>query len=165
MRVSRTECLIPHLPDSVWSVLIDAAQWPTWNPIQPGLEGPIKLGAAGRIAIMVGPWIAWVPIVFVRVEPGRALFWQGGVRRLFHAEHGFELTPTADGTRVAHIERFTGLIPALGWWLLRRLLTPMYKRTNAGLRERVCELSPLRPPPPPADRASDRDQGPAPDHA
>ena len=137
MKELQTSMVIPHPPAVVWSVLAAGQEWHLWNLPQPGLRGPLEEGASGRVALRLVRWRLWVPITYHRVEPGRALFWEGGIRGIFYAVHGFELRPDGAGTHVAHIERFTGLIPALLGGLLARILAPMYQETNAGLQARV----------------------------
>ena len=137
----QTSVLIPHPPERVWAVLAAGQEWHLWNPPQPGLRGPLEAGAAGRIALRLFRWTLWVPITYQRVEPCRALFWQGGLPGLFTAVHGFELRPDGASTHVAHIERFSGLIPAILGRLLGRILSPKYQATNAGLLARTAAVA------------------------
>lgn len=136
-RAVQTTVQIPAPPEAVWAVLADTAGWAEWNPMQPGFACALAPGAKGRIAVRLLGITLWVPIQLDRVEPGRALSWRGGVPRVFTAVHGFVLSPTPDGTRVDHIERFTGIIPALFWWALKPVLMPGYRQTNAALVDRV----------------------------
>lgn len=144
MRVLQTSVDIPHPPEVVWSVLTAGHDWHCWNSAQPGLRGTLETGGSGSIALRLFRWTLWVPITFQRVTPRRALFWQGGVRHLFYAVHGFELHDDGAGTRVEHIEHFTGVIPALLGGLLGRLLAPMYRATNAGLLAHTAARSVAR---------------------
>lgn len=137
----QTSIHIAAPPVVVWSVLADTAQWHTWNPTQPWLKGPLQQGGRARIAVGLGRWMAGVPITLVTVEPDRALFWQGGVSALFAARHGFSLAAENGGTRVDHIEHFSGLLPTVLWWPLRAILMPGYQQTNAGLRARAESLA------------------------
>ena len=144
MTTLQTSVHIPHPPEVVWSVLTAGADWKHWNPTQPGLRGTIEEGASGRIALRLARWTLWAPITFQRVSPGRALFWQGGVRHLLYAVHGFELRSDDAGTQVMHIEHFTGVIPALLGALLGRMLAPMYQATNDGLLARAAVVAAQR---------------------
>lgn len=144
MKTLQTTVRIPCSPEVVWSVLAAGHDWHHWNPIQPGLRGELKEGASGRVALRLARWTIWVPITFQRVSLGRALFWQGGVRWLLYAVHGFELHGDESGTRVVHIERFSGVIPALAGGLLGRVLSPLYQATNAGLREYIVARAAAR---------------------
>lgn len=136
----QTSIHIAAPPSVVWSVLKDTAQWHTWNPTQPWLEGPLQQGGRARIAVGIGRWMARVPVTFATVSPEQALFWQGGLRPLLYARHGFSLSAADGGTHVDHIEHFSGLLPLISWWPLRALLMPGYRRTNEGLRARAEAL-------------------------
>ena len=136
MPIARTSISIAAPPAVVWGVLTDTARWPEWNPSQPGFKVPLKAGARGRIAVASGSRVRWVPIRMVSVVPERTLSWRGGVRGVFHAVHGFDLMPEGSGTRVDHVEIFSGVIPHLAWAALQRRLMPRYRAVNAALRER-----------------------------
>lgn len=137
----QTSVLIPHPPARVWAVLAAGQEWHLWNPSQPGLRGALETDSAGRIALRLARWTLWVPITYQRVEPCRALFWQGGIPGIFTAVHGFELHPDGAGTLVVHIERFSGIIPAALGRLLGRILAPMYQATNDGLLARTAAVT------------------------
>ena len=137
----RTSVYIPHPPEVVWAVLTAGEDWHRWNAAQPGLRGTITEGGSGRIALRLVRWTLWVPIIFHQVSACQSLFWRGGVGPLFYAVHGFELRADGTGTQVMHIERFTGMIPALLGGLMGRVLRPMYRATNAGLLARSAVLA------------------------
>ncbi|MFT4625721.1 MAG: hypothetical protein ACI8PZ_004392 [Myxococcota bacterium] len=137
MPIATTSIWIPAPPSSVWRVLADTDAWPAWNPVQPGLRALLAPGAKGLVAVRAGGRVAWLPIRMVAVDPERTLSWSGGVPGLFHAIHGFDLTPEDDGTRVAHVEAFSGVVPLVLWRSLERQLLPRYSAVNRALRDRV----------------------------
>ena len=141
MPIVRTEIHIPAPPQAVWAVLADTTRWALWNPVQPSFEGALVVGGRIRVGIAMGGRVLRVPARLVAVEPGHTLSWSGGVPGLFHATHGFDLTADGDGTRVEHIEIFSGVVPALGWKALKNRLLPRYTTTNHRLRDRVLAIS------------------------
>ena len=134
---AETQVFIPASPERVWAVLTQTERWSAWNPSQPWLRCPLTEGARGHIAVRIGPWVLPAGIRMVTVVPNEALCWEGGVRGLFYARHGFFLSAEPSGTRVFHRETFHGVVAwLLGQWLIRRLHAS-YQRTNTGLHDGV----------------------------
>jgi uncharacterized protein YndB with AHSA1/START domain len=102
------EVQIAASPETVWAVLSDLPNWPTWNadvrsmsllgPLQPGTEFRWKSGSASlRSELQV-------------VDPPREIAWTGttiGIR----AVHVFRFRPQDGGTLARSEESFSGLIP------------------------------------------------------
>jgi hypothetical protein len=137
MAVFRTNITIPAPPSAVWAVLTDLPRWPEWNPLQPGFEVSLQPGSRGRIAVQLGGRTRWATVRLVTVESERTLSWEGGVRGVFHAIHGFDLRPDGDGTYVEHVEVFSGVVPLVGASWLEQRLMPRYRRVNQALSDRV----------------------------
>lgn len=104
-------------PQAVWDVLSDFAAYGDWNPFMDRIEGRAEVGATLVVHMSPpgGRGMTFRPTVLAAV-PGQELRWLGklGVGGLFDGEHSFVLTPNADGTtRLAHGERFSGILVAL----------------------------------------------------
>lgn len=101
----------PAPPAEVWAVLLDLDGWTRWNTLTARAPQGIAVGSPLALGIRLGPLTIPASARFVRVEPERHLIWQGGVRGVFRAVHGFDLQPTASGgTRIRHHEDFAGLL-------------------------------------------------------
>ncbi len=106
---------------AVWTVLIDFAAYPDWNPFIRRLQGEPKIGARLEVTVQPpgGRAMTFKPTV-VAAEPGREFRWLGRVLvpGLFDGEHGFRLEPTASSCRFHHGEIFSGLlVPLFGGML------------------------------------------------
>jgi hypothetical protein len=103
-------------PAAVWSVLIDFAAYPDWNPFIRRLQGEARAGARLEVTVQPagGRAMTFKPTVLA-AEPNRELRWRGRVLLpgLFDGEHGFRLEPVASGCRFHHGETFSGLLVPL----------------------------------------------------
>jgi hypothetical protein len=137
MRTLEHTVTIDASPDAVWAVLVDTPQWPAWNVVVP--DRPPSEGETLRLRLQLpGGWAPSVPATWVEVRPGRALVWCGGPPALFHAVHGFELSPTEEGgCRLRHHETFSGALSGPALRLLERTLLARYAQVNAALKRRV----------------------------
>ncbi|NMO23381.1 SRPBCC domain-containing protein [Pyxidicoccus fallax] len=138
-----TEALIDAPPDTVWRVLTDFARYPEWNPLILEAVGEARMG--GRVAMRAsapdgsGKSLRFTATL-VRVEPGVALEWKGGVPLVLSGLHYFRLSPSGGGTRLVHGEDYFGLYPRLVG--KKRLLgmRPAYEGLNAALVKRVAAM-------------------------
>lgn len=109
-----TEVIINATPNKVWSVLLDTAAYPSWNPFIKKVLGGIYLGNKIKVTIMPG---ANKPMIFspriTSLIANCEFKWQGSllVPGLFDGEHFFELSSVANNaTRLVHYEKFSGLL-------------------------------------------------------
>ena len=101
----------------VWSVLMDFAAYPNWNPFIRSLSGSPTPG--GRLNVTIQPAggkvMSFSPRVIV-CEQEKEFRWKGSVivPGIFDGEHYFQLA-SADGasTTFAHGEDFSGLLVPL----------------------------------------------------
>ena len=106
-------------PKKVWSLLIDFAEMPTWNPFIKSISG--KLAPGSKLSVYIVPpgrsGMRFRPIVLA-VEPERELRWLGRLLLpgILDGEHYFLLEPVgSERTRLMHGENFSGvLVGALG---------------------------------------------------
>jgi len=137
----QTRIEIDATPEQVWSLLLDFAAYPAWNPFIRAIEGRAESGA--RLKVRIQPpgrrAMDFRPLVQC-VDPGRELRWLGRllVPGLADGEHRLRVEPGPQGKTVfLHEESFRGvLVP-----LLRRSLSGDTRRgfeaMNQALKERA----------------------------
>jgi hypothetical protein len=98
----------------VWSVLMDFAAYPRWNPFVRSIEGHAKVGQA--LSVHIRPpgssGMRFRPTVLA-IEPSRELRWKGKLLLpgIFDGEHYFTLEPKPEGgVTFRQGEVFTGLL-------------------------------------------------------
>lgn len=124
----------------VWDVLIAFPAYGDWNPFIPRIEGTPRVGEVLEVDLQpAGRQVATLRPVVTEAQPGACLGWTGtvGVRGIFDGDHRFELTPTANGTRLVHRETFTGLLARPLLWLVGEQTTAGFAAMNRALRDRV----------------------------
>ena len=121
----RAEAVVAADADALWSMLARHA-WP-WSRLMAGL-GPREPGRASVLRLRAGPWSVPIPVKVLVVEPCREIRWRGGIPGVFEGEHYFRFHRQANGTRVEHGERFSGVIGAPLIALLRRRMTTVYSQ-------------------------------------
>ncbi|MDT0278243.1 SRPBCC domain-containing protein [Blastococcus goldschmidtiae] len=129
-------------PDAVWARLTDLAGYADWNPFIPSASGELRPGE--RLSLRLQPpggrALPIRPTVTEVVE-GSAFEWLGhlGVPGLFDGRHRFELTPTAQGTRLVQSESFSGvLVRPLRGFLDGGTLAG-FRAMNDALRQQVLD--------------------------
>lgn len=136
-----TEAVIHAPPGEVWEVLTNIAEFSESNSTFGMNRAEFVASGDGELTIQMKPGARPfpVPIRFTTVENGRELRWFGGVPALGGGSHFFILEPESEGrTRLTHGEDLTGILPALGWPLLRRSMLDRYQQTTDEIRE-YCE--------------------------
>jgi hypothetical protein len=105
----RVELNVRATAERIWSILIDAENFPRWNSTVTQIEGAIREG--GRLRIHVpGTKRTFSPTVSDVVANSR-MTWTGGFAPMFKGVRTFELTSRGDGsTDFAMDERFSGLM-------------------------------------------------------
>jgi hypothetical protein len=97
-------------PETIWSLLTDAAGFPRWNSTVTSIEGEIAEGRTLTLRVPSSPKRVFTPKVS-RLEPGRSMVWSDGVSPLFKGVRRFTLTPNADGTTEFFMhEEFSGVM-------------------------------------------------------
>ncbi|MBI3249468.1 MAG: SRPBCC domain-containing protein [Deltaproteobacteria bacterium] len=100
--------------ETVWSVLLDFAAYPSWNPFVRSIEGSPEPGKQLRVFLRPpgSKGMTFRPTVLT-VTPGREFRWKGKllVPGLFDGEHFFSLEPRQENQVVFHHgELFSGLL-------------------------------------------------------
>jgi hypothetical protein len=127
-------------PSAVWSVLIERARYPEWNPFVRRWGGELRVG--NRMSVDLRPpggRVYTFRPVLVAFEDGREIRWLGklGPGGLFNGEHSLRVEPLAeDRTRFVQSERFTGILVPL----LRGAIAGAsagFEQMNQALKRRV----------------------------
>ena len=114
MQSIATSVLIAAPVERVWSVLMDFAAYPSWNPFIRSLSGDTAPGSRLNVTIQPvgGKAMSFSPQVMV-CERGREFRWKGRVLLpgVFDGEHHFQLSSVnGTSTTFAHSEEFTGIL-------------------------------------------------------
>ena len=114
MRSFAATTSIRATPNTIWSILTDAASYPDWNPTVTKVDGRIAIGERIAVHVTISPGRAF-PVTVAVMEPPATMVWRGGMPLgLFTGERTFRLMPRGDGTvEFTMRERFTGLLAPL----------------------------------------------------
>lgn len=117
MKHIETEILIAAEPEKIWRVLMDFANYPTWNPFIQSIAGEQAVGK--KLQLHIKPpdsnGMTFKPVI-VTLEPNRELRWKGtlGIPGIFDGEHYFTLEKKGEKqTKFTHGEKFTGILVAM----------------------------------------------------
>lgn len=112
MKSVAAETAIAAPPETVWSVLVDTARWPSFDPFCERIEGSVVLGGTVKAFTKLAPGRAFPVKVSVLDRP-RLMVWRGGMPLgLFLGVRTYAITPEGTGSRFAMREEFSG--PMLG---------------------------------------------------
>jgi uncharacterized protein YndB with AHSA1/START domain len=113
MKSYRVTRHIAASPEFVWSLLTDAAGWPSWDPGMDRIEGSFALGE--KITFHTTASDRAFPVKVTTFEPAARMVLTGGMPLgLFKAERTFTLTATVEGGTELHtVEQFTGPLVAV----------------------------------------------------
>lgn len=109
-----TEILINAGAETVWKVLTDFDNHPTWNPFILSISGEKAVGKNLTVSMRPpgGKGMTFKPVI-LKFEPNREFRWKGKllVKGLFDGEHFFILEPVGESqTRLVHGEIFSGIL-------------------------------------------------------
>jgi len=110
----RVEIGIQSPPDSIWTLLTNAKDFPRWNSTVTAIDGEIRDGQRIRINVP-GTARTFTPLVS-NVTRDTRMTWTGGFAPLFKGVRTFELTAGPGGsTTFVMQERFSGvMLPIAG---------------------------------------------------
>jgi uncharacterized protein YndB with AHSA1/START domain len=103
-------------PSTVWRVLTDVQQWPSWDSGVKSVEGDATLGGKVKVEVEANPGKAF-PVKVTELDAPRRMVFTGGMPLgLFKGERTYTLEPAAPGgTRFTMREAYTGpLRPLIG---------------------------------------------------
>lgn len=100
-------------PATVWRLLTDASDIPSWNSTVTSIEGPIALGQKLAIRVPISDR-TFKPKV-VSFEAPTTMVWADGQAPMFRGVRTYRLEPRGAGTRFTMTETFTGImLPLIG---------------------------------------------------
>ena len=137
----KTQILINATSDTVWAVLTDFQNHPTWNPFIKNITGEPKVGSQITISIAPpdGKGMTFKPKVLA-FEDNKEFRWLGKLlfKGLFDGEHKFELIDNGDGTTTfLHSEKFKGLLVTLFKNQLENNTKKGFELMNASLKNYI----------------------------
>lgn len=103
-------------PDTIWKILTDAPNYPTWDPGVIRIEGRIAANEQITAYSKLSPNRAF-PVKVTEFVPGKRMTWASGMPLgLFKGVRTFSLTPKGDGSIDFTLrEEFSGpLLPLIG---------------------------------------------------
>jgi len=123
--------------DKIWSILVDGARYPMWDPNCEKVEGTIALGKSIVVTSKLATGRSF-PVKVTEFEVGKRMVWTGGMPLgLFKGTRTFSLRTRSTGAIEFTIrEDFTGpLVPIIGGSLPD--LDTAFKEFAAGLKDRA----------------------------
>jgi hypothetical protein len=127
MHCLETSIEINTSAERVWSLLMDFAAYPRWNPFVRSIEGAPSVGKPLKVVIQSpgSGGMRFRPVVLA-CEVAREFRWKGKLwmAGLFDAEHYFRIEPRSGGVLFMQGEMFSGLLVPL----FRRSLDGAIKR-------------------------------------
>lgn len=124
-------------PDTIWRILTDAPNYPTWDPWAIRIEGTIAPGQTITAYTKLNPKQAF-PAKVSEFVPGQKMIWSGGMPLgLFKGVRTFILSPKGDGSIDFTLrEEFSGpLLPLFSGSLPD--MTKPFQDFVAGLKARA----------------------------
>jgi hypothetical protein len=122
---------------TVWSILTNATDYPTWDSGVTCVDGTIAADATITVHAAINPGRSFPVKVTEFIEPA-SMKWTGGMPLgLFVGERTFTLTPLADGqTRFDMREEYHGPFTAMIWGSMPNL-QPSFEQFANGLKARA----------------------------
>ena len=111
MKAYSATTTITASPETIWALLTNASDYPTWDPGTIRIEGTIAEGERITAYSKLSPDRAF-PVKIVEFVPNQRMTWQGGMPLgLFKGVRTFVLTPTGEGSVEFDLrEEFSGLL-------------------------------------------------------
>ncbi len=136
-----TEIEIDASAETVWNILTDFDEHPSWNPFVREISGFPKEGERLRVFIQPagGKGMVFKPRV-LKAEQNRELRWLGKlfIPGLFDGEHYFRIEPIGeDRVRFVHGENFSGILVGLMAGSLDKGTADGFRAMNQALKRRA----------------------------
>lgn len=113
MKEYKASTTIRASPEKIWTILIDGASWPQWDPSCEKIEGRIAPGEKLKAFTRLSPGRAF-PVKVSEFVPHQKMTWSGGMPfGLFKGVRTFTLTPRGDQVEFTLHEVFSGPMLAL----------------------------------------------------
>jgi hypothetical protein len=133
-----TQIVINAPASRLWQILCDFQAYPGWNPFIREVSGELKEGERLAVKLHLPGKASWrVRPKVTRVREAHELAWHGRllVPGLLDGEHAFLLIPLDEKrTQLVQRKRFTGMLPAVAWPVIRRNTRRGFLLMNAALK-------------------------------
>ena len=141
MRELRSEIEINAPLTKVWDILMDFDHWKDWNPIVNQARGMAAIGSKLSMTMRGKEGEdanQYMPIITQFVPP-KFFRWRANMMAgfLFTNDKIFKLEERGAGTRLIHIEAFSGMLVPLFWSKLNKGVLPMLNSMNEALKKNV----------------------------
>lgn len=105
----------------VWTALIDFENYPKWNPFVV-IKGVAEAGSQIEYSFKAAKPFddLWTTARISQYREPYVLAWTFSLLGVFSLEESFSLQSVANGSRLRHVARCSGLLPALAGRLVRR---------------------------------------------
>lgn len=137
MKSFAAKTIIRAPAERIWSILTDAAAYPSWNSTVERVVGNIAAGEKVTVYAKASPGRAF-PLQVAEFDANRRMVWSGGMPLgLFTGRRTYTLTPKSPGeVEFAMREEFSGLIAPL---ITRSIpdLQPSFDQFAADLKARA----------------------------
>ncbi len=103
-------CNIHASAETIWALLTDAANMPSWNSTVSSLVGTVALGETLELRVPIAPTRVF-KLKVTSFEPSCSMTWSDGFAPMFKGVRTFTLSPNDDGSvtfRMAEV--FTGVM-------------------------------------------------------
>jgi len=137
MRYYEATSRISASAEAVWDVLVDGANWPSWDSGVDAVEGRIAMGETLKIRSQAAPGRVF-PVKVTQFDPPARLRFSGGMPLgLFRGVRTYEVSGDAGGEVAFRMrEEYSGpLLPLI--WRSMPDLGPSFQRFATGLKQRV----------------------------
>jgi uncharacterized protein YndB with AHSA1/START domain len=136
MRSYEASSSIEATPEQVWSVLADAAAWPSWDSGVTKVDGRAVLGEKLTVTVEANPGRSF-PVTVVELNaPERMVFVGGMPLNLFTGRRTYSLAREGSGTRFTMREEYAGPLAGMMFKSIPDL-GPSFRRFAEGLKQRV----------------------------
>lgn len=138
-----TDIEINASADTVWNILTDFEDHPTWNPFVREISGIPREGEKLRVFIQPvgGKGMAFKPTV-LKADENRELRWLGKllIPGIFDGEHYFRIEPVGENrVKFVHGEHFNGILVGLFAKNLDTGTAAGFRAMNEALKTRAEE--------------------------
>jgi hypothetical protein len=97
-------------PSTIWAMLTNAAEFPSWNSTVKSIEGDIALGNKLALRVPIAPDRVFRPKV-TELVPEKRMVWSDGMAPMFKGVRVFELKEGQGGsTEFSMVETFSGVM-------------------------------------------------------
>lgn len=139
MKNLQTEIIINATPEKVWSILMDFAKYPEWNPFVKEITGSQQVGGQLKVTLNNGKGTSVFTPTVVCNETTRVFEWLGSIPLgLFKGQHRFAIEKINDTqVKFIHSEQFSGLLAGLIMSQIGETTRNGFIAMNKALKERA----------------------------